>query len=169
VSRSNEALDRPLGDELAAVEEAAGARLRAEADGDGNAAGVATEALLAGATSAMAAGYSLGAIAHAEARGKAHVKEDLHDDALKRVERSGRQMREAAVDHHRAIARAVRLGLSMREVALVAGVTHGTIRAISNRLVGDVSSGELVANEPPSSSRVTEPERSEPPSLANGR
>lgn len=137
-----------LGGELAAVEEAAAARLRGEADGDGSAAAVAAEAMLAAATSAMAAGYSLSEIAAAEVRGKLHVREELRHDALQRVEHSGRQMRESVVDHHQSIARAVRLGLSMREIAVAAGVTHGTIRAISNRLVRGDAVDELVTAEP---------------------
>jgi hypothetical protein len=158
------AADRPVGSELASVEEAAGARLRAETDGDREAAGLASEALLAAATSAMAAGYSLGEIASAESRGKVRVREALHDDALKHVERTGRHVREAGVDHHRAIARAVRLGLSMREIALAAGVTHSTIRAISNRLVGEGGSDDPGANQPPDSTPKTESEVSNSPS-----
>src|ERR671922_2964197 len=73
-------------------------------------------------------------IAQAEARGKEKVRHELGGDALKRVERTGRQAREAEAEHHRAIGRAMRLGLSMREIALAAGVTHGTVRAIGNRL-----------------------------------
>ncbi|MGA2929723.1 MAG: hypothetical protein ABSG43_27800, partial [Solirubrobacteraceae bacterium] len=52
----------------------------------------------------------------------------------RRVDRSARQAREAEAEHHRAIGRAMRLGLSTREIALSAGVTHGTIRAIASRL-----------------------------------
>jgi DNA invertase Pin-like site-specific DNA recombinase len=73
-------------------------------------------------------------IAQAEARGKDLVRRELGGDALKEVERTGLLAREAEAEHHRAIARAMRLGLSMREIALAAGVTHGTIRAIGNRL-----------------------------------
>ena len=165
MARSNEGVDRPVGAELGTVEEAAGARLRAETEADRNAAGVAADALLAAATSAMAAGYSLSNIAQAEARGKARVRQELRGDALKRVERSGRQMRTAVVDHHQSIARAVRLGLSMREIALAAGVTHGTIRAISNRLVGEEPPGELDGHEAQGSSSELEPEAKAPPSL----
>lgn len=149
-------VNRGLGSELGAVEEAAGARLRGEADGDGSAAAVAADAMLTAATSAMAAGYSLAEIAAAEVRGKARVRQELRGDALKRVELSGRQMRESVVDHHQSIARAVRLGLSMREIALAAGVTHGTIRAISNRLVGGEPGSEIVTQEPSSSASEIE-------------
>ena len=83
-------------------------------------------------TAAMGAGYPLGEIAAAEARGQDEVRHELRGEALKRVERSGRHAREAQADHHRAIARAVRLGLSTREIAVAAQVTHSTIRSINN-------------------------------------
>jgi predicted transcriptional regulator len=156
-------VERALGGELGPVEEAAGARLKAETDGNHEAVAVAADALLAAATSAMAAGYPLSDIAAAEERGKLRVRGELRGDALKLVERTGRHVREANVDHHRAIARAVRLGLSMREIAHAAGVTHGTIRAISNRLVGADSGAEVVADEPPESSPAGEAEAKKPP------
>jgi DNA-binding NarL/FixJ family response regulator len=134
MSTSRVALDQPLAGELLAVAEAAGERLRADAGEDQNTGSVAGERLLAAATSAISANHSLAEIAQAEARGKENVRRELGSDALKRVEHSGRHAREAEAEHHRAIARAMRLGLSMREIALAAGVTHGTIRAISNRV-----------------------------------
>lgn len=155
---SNEHVDRPLERELVGVEEAAGARLRAETEGDREAAAVAAEALLAAATSAMSAGYSLSEIAHAETLGKQRLREDLRDDALKRVKQTGQRVREAGVQHHHAIARAVRLGLSMREIALAAGVTHGTIRAISNRLMGGDPGGDSSASHPQDALAETESE-----------
>lgn len=158
MSATKQVVDRPLGEELGAVEEAAAARLRAETEGDRDGAGVAAEALVAAATAAMSAGYSLREIAQAEERGKEHLREGLRGDALKRVERSGRHMRDAGVEYHRAIARAVRLGLSMREIAQAAGVTHGTIRAISNRLVGADPSLDLVAEHPADASPMSDSE-----------
>jgi DNA-binding NarL/FixJ family response regulator len=93
----------------------------------------------------MAAGYSLTEIARAEAYGKDTLRRRLRGDALKMVERSGARSREAQVEHYRAIARATRLGLPMREIAHAAHVTHGTIRAITNRLARDPAS----VDEPP--------------------
>jgi DNA-binding NarL/FixJ family response regulator len=75
-------------------------------------------------------------IALAEARGKDDVRDALRGETLRGVERSGRRAREARIEHHQAIARAMRLGLSTREIAAAAGVSHGTVRAISNRVVG---------------------------------
>jgi hypothetical protein len=122
--------------ELIAVAEAAGSRLRAETDQDEEAARTAAEELVRAASAAMAAGHSLTAIARAEARGKEAVRQTLRGDALKLVERTGNRARETRFEHHQAIARATRLGLPMREIAQAAGVTHGTIRAINNRLAG---------------------------------
>jgi DNA-binding NarL/FixJ family response regulator len=129
---------------LVAVAEAAGARLRAETDEDAGAARAAADELTRVATAAMAAGYSLTEIARAEARGKATLRRTLRGDALKLVERTGSRAREAQAEHYHAIARATRLGLPMREIAQAAHVTHGTIRAISNRLAARTSEDEAV-------------------------
>jgi len=134
VSASQDNPERILEDELAAVAQAAGVRLRAETDEDADAVRVAADELTRAATSAMAAGYSLTEIARAEAYGKDTLRRTLRGDALKTVERTGQRVREAQDEHYRAIARATRLGLPMREIAHAAHVTHGTIRAITNRL-----------------------------------
>jgi DNA-binding NarL/FixJ family response regulator len=132
VSESQERAPTPP--ELETVADAAASRLRAEIDEDPDAIRVATEALVSAVTSAMSAGHSLTRIARAEADGQENVRRSLRDDILKRVDRTQRQVREAEATHHRAIARAMRLGLSTREIAASARVTHGTIRAIANRL-----------------------------------
>ena len=129
--------------ELAAVCDAAGARLRAETDADADAANTAAEQLVAAASTAMAAGQSLTDITRAEARGQDEVRDSLRGDTLRSVERTGRRARETRMEHHQAIARAVRLGLSTREIAAAAEVTHGTVRAISNRLAAVGADGEM--------------------------
>ncbi len=129
--------------ELAAVAEAAGARLRAETDADGLAATAAAGQLMTAAGAAMAAGHSLSDITQAEARGKQDVRNALRGDTLRSVERTGRRARETRMEHHQAIARAMRLGLSTREIAAAADVTHGTVRAISNRLAALGADGRL--------------------------
>lgn len=134
MSQPEQNVGRPSAPALTAIAEAAGARLRAATDEDSEAAAAADEALLAAATVAMRAGHSLTEIAQAEADGQEQIRRSLRGDVLKRVERSGRQAREAEEEHHRAIGRAMRLGLSTREIAASAGVTHGTIRAITNRM-----------------------------------
>jgi DNA invertase Pin-like site-specific DNA recombinase len=127
--------------ELAAVAEVAGARLRAETDADDEAARAAAEQLVTAASAAMAAGHSLSDITEAEARGQEDVRDALRGDTLRSVERTGRRARETRAEHHQTIARAVRLGLSTREIAAAADVTHGTVRAISNRLAGGAADG----------------------------
>jgi hypothetical protein len=119
--------------ELDAVAQAAGARLRAHTEADDDGVRAASEQLLAAATAAMTAGCALGDIAAAEIRGQRDVRDELRGDALRRVERTGERARQARADHHGEIVRSIRLGLSTREIAAAAGVTHGTIRAIGNR------------------------------------
>ncbi len=138
--------DHPLAPELLSVAEAARARLRAETKEDHEAARAAANVLREAATLAMSAGFPLTEIARAEALGKELLRGELGRDALSRVERSGLQVRETQAKHHRAIARAVRLGLSTREIAAAAGVTHGTVRAISDRLNGGTPDPEDAAN-----------------------
>lgn len=134
MSSGQEAVTTEPVTELIAVAQAAGNRLRAETDGDTDAASVAGDALLEAATAAMAAGHSLSDITQAEARGQEGVRDALRPDTLREVKRSGRRAREAKAEHHQAIARAMRLGLSTREIASAASVAHGTVRAIINRL-----------------------------------
>jgi predicted transcriptional regulator len=128
--------------ELLAVAEAAGTRLRAETDQDAEASRAAADSLLQAASAAMAAGHPLSQIARAEADGKETIRHTLRADALKLVERTGHRTRQMQVEHHQAIARATRLGLPMREIAQAAGVTHGTIRAINNRLASQATTSE---------------------------
>jgi DNA-binding NarL/FixJ family response regulator len=131
--------DSILEGELLSVADAGGARLRAETDENTEAAQTAAEELMTATASAMAAGHSLTEIARAEARGKDSIRRTLRADALKLVERSGHRAREAQAEHYRAIARATRLGLPMRDIAQAAQVTHGTIRAINHRQAGHTS------------------------------
>ena len=136
MSPGQQAVTSGLVTELAAVAQAAGDRLRAETDADARAAKAAGDVLLTAATAAMAAGHSLSDITQAEADGKEGVRDDLRPDTLRDVKRTGRRAREARKEHHQTIARAMRLGLSTREIATAASVAHGTVRAIINRLSG---------------------------------
>jgi DNA-binding NarL/FixJ family response regulator len=148
MSSLNEGFASGLVSELEAVAKAAGNRLRAETDADADATVEAAQALVTAATSAMAAGHSLSDITQAEARGKDDVRDALRAETLRSVERSGRRARELRIEHHQAIARAMRLGLSTREIASAAGVTHGTVRAISNRLASGEAGDALAAEQP---------------------
>ena len=148
MSSGLEAVTSGLGTELAAVAQAAAERLRAETDGDASAAKAAGKALLTAATAAMAAGHSLSDITQAEAQGKEGVREALRPDTLRDVKRTGRRAREAKQEHHQAIARAMRLGLSTREIATAARVAHGTVRAIISRLSGADPADATYTGEP---------------------
>ena len=132
--------------ELLAVADVAGQRLLAGVDGDAGDAMQTGEKLREAAGAAMLAGYSLSAIAAAEAAGKEAVRNALRGETLKRVQRTGEQAREAAAGHRLAIARAMRLGLSTREIASAAGVTHGTVRAIAIRQQRDPTSDDADAD-----------------------
>jgi DNA-binding NarL/FixJ family response regulator len=120
-------------DPLAAVAQAAGARLRAQADEDADGERVAAESLVAAASTAMAGGVAIREIMTAEARGKAVVRDELRPDGLKRVQRTAQQVRDAKTAHEAAVGRAMRIELSTRDIAEAAGVTHGTIRAMAQR------------------------------------
>jgi DNA invertase Pin-like site-specific DNA recombinase len=87
----------------------------------------------------MATGHPLIDIARAEVQGKEDVRDALRADTLRSVERTGRRARETRSEHHQAIGRAMRLGLSTREIAAAAEVTHGTVRAIGNRVSAEAA------------------------------
>ena len=154
--------------ELSGIADAAGSRLRADTAEDHEAARSAGELLLAAVTAAMAAGYPLGEIAAAEARGQDEVRHELRSEALKRVERSGHHAREAQAEHHRAIARAVRLGLSTREIAVAAQVTHSTIRSINNRYVKSDPDAEMSDQQPSEHMDQPPPTEWNPPPETDG-
>lgn len=143
---------------MLAVAEAAGTRLRAETDQDAEAARGAADSLMQAASAAMAAGHSLEQIARAEAHGKDTIRRTLRADALKLVERTAHRTRQMQIEHHQAIARATRLGLPMREIAQAAGVTHGTIRAINNRLRSQAPTPEAQMTEDAHEHQPVEPD-----------
>ncbi|MGZ6575425.1 MAG: hypothetical protein ACXVH3_35215 [Solirubrobacteraceae bacterium] len=58
--------------------------------------------------------------------GEDRARDELRTDILRRVERAANRKREADIDCDQAIDRAARLGLSHREIATAAQVTHGT-------------------------------------------
>jgi hypothetical protein len=166
MSEPVETFERPLPPELVRVADAAGARLRAEVAVDRDLDAAALEDLLAATTTAISAKYSLAEIAQAEARGQEKVRRELGGDALKRVERTGRQARQAEAEHHRTIGWAMRLGLSMREIAIAAGVTHGTIRAIGNRLAEEDISRNVDAQRAHGADAELASGGEDPPALA---
>jgi DNA-binding NarL/FixJ family response regulator len=125
--------------DLAAIVKAAEEGLRASVNDDAAAAEAARRALVAAAGRALAAGRPLREIAAAEQRGQSAARDALRAHSLKLVERSARRVRDAQTEHERAVVQATKLGLSTRDVAAAAGVTHGTIRAISLRATENAS------------------------------
>ncbi len=112
---------------------AAAERLRAQADGDGQREDELRRSVGEAASAAIGAGLPLGAIADAERAGEARARGELGADLLRRVERAARRKQEAESEYEQAVVRAARLGLAQRDVAVAAGVAHGTVRAILAR------------------------------------
>ena len=94
------------------------------------AAGEAQRRVAEAAGAAIAARAALSAIAEAERAGKLRARGDLGADVLRQVARAAKRKRDADDEYEQAIRRAGRLGLSHREIASAADVSHGTVRAI---------------------------------------
>jgi hypothetical protein len=122
-----------LAAELEAIAAAAAHRLRDEVTGTGQDDAELRDVLGEAASAAIAAGLPLGAIADAERIGQLRAREELRPDVLRQIARAARRKRETEIDYANVVIRAVRLGLTHREVAGAAEVTHGTIRAILDR------------------------------------
>ncbi len=128
----------PLAPELEAIAIAADQRLRAEVDGSEQDLSDRQQAVMQAASTAIAAGISLGAVADAEQIGQARARRELGSELLRRVERTARRSREAQAEYEQTVARAARLGLPHRDIAAAAQIAHGTIRAIITR-VSDIT------------------------------
>jgi DNA-directed RNA polymerase specialized sigma24 family protein len=124
---------QPLVPPLEAIAAAAERQLRALAIEEPTNASDHGQALAQAATTAIASGHPIAAVADAEQRGQHRARAALSRDLLNRVERAARRRREAERDLHEAIARAARLGLTHRDIGAAAQVAHGTIRAILAR------------------------------------
>ena len=138
-----------LSPELEAIATAASDRLRAQAAEDVQAAGDAQGRVAQAASAAIAAGAALSAIADAERTGGLRAREALGAEALRQVARAAKRKRETDGEYEQAIKRAGRLGLSQREVAAAAEVSHGTVRAILARATASANGADpplLTAN-----------------------
>jgi DNA-directed RNA polymerase specialized sigma24 family protein len=122
--------------ELDAIATATQDRLRAEAEDNRDAAAQARQRVQHAAGAAITAGARLSAVADAERAGEERAREALRSELLRQVTRAAKRMREAARDYEVAIRRAGRVGLSHREIASAAEVTHGTVRAVLGRAPG---------------------------------
>jgi DNA invertase Pin-like site-specific DNA recombinase len=126
-------LEQPSSVELEAVAAAAGDRVRAMAGPEPPDLDALQARMVAAATSALAAGRPIAAIAAAEQHGVKRAREEVGGELLRRVARAHKRKREADAEHQQAIRQAARIGLSHREIAQAAETTHGTIRAIVER------------------------------------
>ncbi len=125
---------------LEAIAQAAHDRLHAEAGENPATASEAQRRVAETASAAIAAGAELSAIANAEQTGHERARRALSGDVLKRIDRAAKRKHEADAEYEGAVQRAGRLGLSHREIATAAHVTHGTVRAILTRRNAGVDS-----------------------------
>ena len=135
--------DGVLSPELEAIAAAASDRLRAQAVEDVQVAGDAQGRVAQAASAAIAAGAALSAIADAERTGELRARDALGAEALREVARAAKRKHDADGAYEQAIKRSGRLGLSHREIAAAAEVSHGTVRAILVRAVASEDRAEL--------------------------
>ena len=76
------------------------------------------------------------------ATGELRARRELSGDVLRQVARAAKRKRDADSEYEQAIARAGRLGLSHREIAAAAEVSHGTVRAILTRATASANGNE---------------------------
>ena len=158
-SRQN--TQEPLSPELDAIAAAAAGRLRAQAGEDDGSLDEHSQRVADAASAAIRAGAALSAIADAERIGEQRARDELRTDILRRVERAAKRKREADTDYDHTIDRAARLGLSHREIATAAEVTHGTIRAILTRADATMATTQPAPDEH-SDREASEEPRAEP-------
>jgi hypothetical protein len=149
--------ERAMSPELEAIAAAAADRLRAQCGDDPATIDEHARRVADAASTAIRADTALSAIADAERAGEQRARDELRTDTLRRVERAAKRKREADVDYEHAIDRASRLGLSHREIASAAQVTHGTVRAILTR-----SETTTAAAQPPANAHGADQARDEP-------
>ena len=122
-------------------------RLHAQAGQDLSAQEAAQRHVAEAASSAITASAALAAIADAEREGELRARRELSGDVLRQLARAAKRKREADREYEQAIARAGRLGLSHREIAAAAEISHGTVRAILTRATASLNGNEPQAAE----------------------
>jgi len=140
--------EQPLAPELEAIAAAAHDRLHAHAGENLSAIDQAKRRVAEAASAAIAAGARLSAIADAERDGELRARQELGGDLLRVVTRVAKRKREADNEYEQAIGRAGRLGLSHREIAAAAEVSHGTIRAMLARATPGANNGRTDEPQP---------------------
>ena len=148
--------DGALSPELEAIAVAAQDRLKAETGEDPSAVEAAGRRVAEAASAAIASGARLGALADAEQAGERRARQELSGDVLRQVTRAAKRKRDADSEYEQAVARAARLGLSHREIASAAEVSHGTVRAILAR-TGAAVNGSAHIGAPAAEAPVSEP------------
>ena len=143
--------DEALSPELEAIAATAHDRLHAQAALDLSAEQEAQQRVAAAASAAITAGAALAAIADAEQEGERRARHELGADVLRQVGRAAKRKRDADPEYEQAIGRAGRLGLSHREIATAASVSHGTIRGILTRDTTITDNGHAAEQQPPDS------------------
>ena len=144
---SRQKTEPAMSPELDAIAAAAADRLRAQCGDDAATVDEHAQRVADAASAAIRAGAALSAIAAAERVGEDRARDELGTDILRGVERAAKRKREADIDYSQAIDRAARLGLSHREIATAAQVTHGTVRAILIRSDATAAAAQLSATE----------------------
>jgi DNA-binding NarL/FixJ family response regulator len=143
--------DGALSPELEAIAAAAHDRLHAQAGDDLSAIEQASRRVAEAASAAIAAAARLSPIADAEHDGELRARQELSADVLRQVTRAAKRKRGADREYEQAISRAGRLGLSHREIAVAAQVSHGTVRAILTRASSITDNGRPAQEQPPDS------------------
>jgi len=143
--------DGALTPELEAIAAAADDRLKAQAGQDLSALEQAGRRVAEAAGAAIAAGARLSAIADAERAGEERARRELSGDLLRQVSRAARRKRDADTEYEQAVTRAGRVGLSQREIASAAEVSHGTVRAILTRATTTAHNGHAAEPQSPES------------------
>jgi DNA-binding NarL/FixJ family response regulator len=149
--------DGALAPELEAIATAAHDRLHAKAGQDLSAEQQAQQRVAVVASAAITAGAALGAIADAERTGELRARKTLGSDLLKHVTRTAKRKRGVDGEYEQAVTRAGRIGLSHREIATAAQVSHGTVRAILTRTTPSANGNQphtAPAAEPGAESRA---------------
>ena len=140
--------DGALSPELEVIATAAHDRLQAQAGEDPSGIEDAGRRVAEAASAAIAAGARLSAIADAEREGEQRARQGLSAEMLRQATRAAKKKREADREYEQSITRAGRLGLSHREIAAAAHVSHGTIRAILTRTATGAHNGEAGEQQP---------------------
>ena len=146
----------PLPPELQPVADAAGVVLRSEVDEDP----LLDEhraAAQAAIITAIQQGHELTVITRAETRGRDAARAQLRGELLRRIERTARRVEETTAEHHAAIKRGDRAGLSTRDLGNSAGIAPATVRVITGRPVPLFGRRRDESDASPASTRDSSP------------